>query len=151
MKSKSVEDDDHKQSIRFEKKDMIELQKIASLRNISVSEVVREYVKKGLVITSYKEDTDFIREVVREELRDVLEPQINRIVKMLMKIGKVAAGTMYSNLNVIHQITDQDQQEFYDMVNRSLRLGVEYMKKKDMEIDTYLSKTDDIVKESEKL
>lgn len=50
---------------------------------------------------------------------------------MLMKIGKAAAGTMYSNQNLIQHITDHEQQEFYEMVNRSLRLGVDYMKKKD--------------------
>ena len=146
-----LKDDENKRSIRFEASTMSELKKLSALRNVYVSDLVREFVKKGLAINSYQEDTDLIREIVREELKDVLEPQINRMVKMLMKIGKAAAGTMYSNLNVIQHITDQDQQEFYEMVNRSLRLGVDYMKIKDMELDTYLSKIDDIVKESETL
>lgn len=146
-----LKDEENKRSIRFEASTMVELKKLSALRNVYVSDLVREFVKKGLAINSYQEDTDLIREIVREELKDVLEPQINRMVKMLMKIGKAAAGTMYSNLNVIQHITDQDQQEFYEMVNRSLRLGVDYMKKKDVEIDTYLNQTHDIVKESEKL
>ena len=143
--------DEHKRSIRFEAETMKEVQKLASLRNISVSDVVREYVKKGLAIDSYKEDIDFIREIVREELKDVLEPQVNRIVKMLMKIGKAAAGSMYSNLNVIQHITDREQQEFYEMASRSLRLGVEYMKKKDTEVDSYLNQVDEVVTDSKVL
>lgn len=148
LKNTKKVDDDHKQSIRFEVKDMTELQKIAALRVTSVSEVVRDYVKKGLSIDSYKEDTDFIREIVREELKDVLEPQINRIVKMLMKIGKVSAGTMYSNLSLIQLINDQDEQEYYEMVSRSLRLGVDYMKKKDIDVDTYLNNIEAVSKDS---
>ena len=151
MKSNKESGDELKRSIRFETATMNEIKKVAALRNISVSDVVREYVKKGLTIDSYKEDTNLIREIVREELKDVLEPQVNRIVKMLMKIGKVSAGTMYSNLNVIQHITDQEQQEFYEMVNRSLRLGVDYMKKKDADIDNYLSNVDEVIRDRIKL
>lgn len=146
-----LKDEENKRSIRFEASTMKELKKLAALRNIYVSDIVREFVKKGLAINSYKEDTELIREIVREELKNVLEPQINRIVKMLMKIGKVSAGTMYSNLSVIQHIVDQDQQEFYEMVNRSLRLGVDYMKKKDIEIDGYLGQSDEVVSDSDKL
>ena len=151
MKIKTKNSEELKRSIRFEADTIKEIQKIAALKNVSVSDIVRDYVKKGLTIDSYKKDTDLISEIVREELKDVLEHQINRIVKMLMKIGKAAAGTMYSNLNVIRHITDQEQQEFSEMVNRSLRLGVDYMKKKDIEIDGYLGQIDEVVSDSDKL
>lgn len=103
-----LKDDENKRSIRFEASTMAELKKLSALRNVYVSDLVREFVKKGLAINSYQEDTDLIREIVREELKNVLEPQINRIVKMLMKIGKVSAGTMYSNLSVIQHIVASD-------------------------------------------
>lgn len=151
MKPKKAGDEENKRSIRFEAGTMTELKKLAALRNVYVSDIVREFVKKGLTINSYKEDTDLIREIVREELKDILEPQINRIVKMLMKVGKAAAGAMYSNLNLIQHISDQEQQEFYDMVTRSLRLGVDYMKKKDIEIDGYLGKPDEVISASDRL
>lgn len=146
-----LKNEENKRSIRFETSTMEELKKLAALRNIYVSDIVREFVKKGLAINSYKEDTELIREIVREELKNVLEPQINRIVKMLMKIGKAAAGTMYSNLNLIQHITDQDQQEFHELISRSLRLGVDYMKKKDIEIDTYLNQAEDVSIDSQKI
>ena len=37
------------------------------------------------------------------------------------------------------------------MINRSLRLGVEYMKKKDVEIDQYLSQADEVSKDSRRV
>jgi len=151
LKNKTIKSDELKRSIRFEADTIKEIQKLAALRNVSVSDIVREYVKKGLAIDSYKEDTDLIAEIVRQELKEILEPQINRIVKMLMKIGKVSAGTMYSNLNLIQQINDQDQQEYFEMISKSLRLGVEYMKKKDTEVDHYLSQGSDVFNDSIKL
>ena len=154
MGANRTSEDKNKRSIRFEAGTMKELKKLAGRTNVTVSDIVREYVKKGLTIDSYKEDTDLIREIVREELKDVLEPQVNRIVKMLMKIGKVSAGTMYSTLNLIQTLSDQeqqDQQEYFEMVARCLRLGVDYMKKKDVDVDQYLSIVEEINKDCQKI
>ncbi len=127
------------------------MKKLAAVRGVFVSDIVREFVEKGLAVDGYKSDIDFITEIIHKELKEVLEPQINRIVKMLMKIGKVSAGTMYSNLSLIQLISDEDQEAFYEMINRSLRLGVEYMKKKDVEVDQYLSQADEVGKDSRRV
>ena len=151
MKKNISNSDEHKRSVKFKAKSIEEMQKIAAFRNVTVSDIVREYVDKGLTVDSYKEDTDFITEIIRQELKDILEPQINRIVKMLMKIGKVSAGTMYSNLNLIQLINDEDQQAYLEMITRSLKLGVDYMKKKDIEIDGYLGDSSEVLEDSEKV
>jgi hypothetical protein len=127
------------------------MEKLAATRQTLLSAIVREFVDKGLAVDGYKTDTDFITEIIHKELKEVLEPQVNRIVKMLMKIGKVSAGTMYTNLSLIQFFNDEDQQAFYEMLNRSLRLGVDYMKKKDFEVDTYLGNVEDIVNDSKKI
>ncbi len=148
MVKKKTNPEELKRSIRFKAKSIEDMKKLAAVRGISVSDIVREFVEKGLAVDGYKSDIDFITEIIHKELKEVLEPQINRIVKMLMKIGKVSAGTMYSNLSLIQMISDEDQEAFYEMINRSLRLGVEYMKKKDVEIDQYLGHADEVGKDS---
>lgn len=151
MAKRKTNPEELKRSIRFKAKSIEDMKKLAAIRGISVSDIVREFVEKGLAVDGYKSDIDFITEIIHKELKEVLEPQINRIVKMLMKIGKVSAGTMYSNLSLIQLISNEDQEDFYEMVNRSLRLGVEYMKKKDVEIDQYLSQTDEVGKDSRRV
>jgi len=143
--------DEHKRSVRFKAESIEEMQKIAVLRKVTVSDIVREYVEKGLKVDGYKEDTDFITGIIHQELKEILEPQINRIVKMLMKIGKVSAGTMYSNLSLIQLINDEDQQAYFEMISRSLKLGVEYMKKKDVEIDVYLGNAGGVIEDSDRV
>lgn len=151
MARKKINPEEHKRSVRFKAKSIEDMEKLAAARGISVSDIVREFVEKGLAVDGYKSDIDFITEIIHKELKEVLEPQINRIVKMLMKIGKVSAGTMYSNLSLIQLISDEDQEAFYEMINRSLRLGVEYMKKKDVEVDQYLSQADEVGKDSRRV
>ena len=151
MAKRKTNAEELKRSIRFKAKSIEDMKKLAAVRSISVSDIVREFVEKGLAVDGYKSDIDFITEIIHKELKEVLEPQINRIVKMLMKIGKVSAGTMYSNLSLIQLISDEDQEAFYEMINRSLRLGVEYMKKKDVEIDQYLSQADEVGRDSRRV
>lgn len=151
MAKRKTNPEELKRSIRFKAKSIEDMKKLAAVRGISVSDIVREFVEKGLAVDGYKSDIDFITQIIHKELKEVLEPQINRIVKMLMKIGKVSAGTMYSNLSLIQLISDEDQEAFYEMINRSLRLGVDYMKKKDVEVDQYLSQADEVGKDSRRV
>ena len=143
--------DEHKRSIRFKAKSIEEMEKLAAIRGLTVSDIVREFVEKGLIVDGYKNDLDFITEIIHRELKEVMEPQINRIVKLLMKIGKASAGTMYSNLKLVQVVTDEDEQSYFEMVNKSLRLGVEYMKKKDTEVDQYLGQAGEVNKDSQRL
>ena len=143
--------DEHKRSIRFKAKSIEEMEKLAAIRGLTVSDIVREFVEKGLAVDGYKNDIDFITEIIHRELKEVLEPQINRIVKLLMKIGKASAGTMYSNIKLVQLVTDEDEQAYFEMVNKSLRLGVEYMKKKDTEVDQYLGQAGEVNKDSQRL
>ena len=151
MKKIKSNPDEHKRSIRFKAKSIEEMEKLAAIRGLTVSDIVREFVEKGLAVDGYKNDIDFITEIIHRELKEVLEPQINRIVKLLMKIGKASAGTMYSNLKIIQLITDEDEQAYFEMVNKSFRLGVEYMKKKDVEVDRYLGNTEELRTDSDRL
>ena len=151
MKKEKSNPDERKRSVRFKAKSIEEMEKLAAIRGVYVSDIVREYVEKGLAVDGYKNDIDFITEIIHRELKEVLEPQVNRIVKLLMKIGKASAGTMYSNLKLIQLITDDDEQAYFEMVNKSLRLGVEYMKKKDVEVDQYLGQVGEVSKDSQRL
>ena len=64
MEANRTSEDKNKRSNLFEASTMKELKKLAGRTNVTVSDIVRE------------------------ELKDVLEPQVNRIAKMFMKIGK---------------------------------------------------------------
>ena len=46
-----------------------ELQKLAVKQHISLAELLRQFIDKGLAVEGHKEGIDFIRKHIREELK----------------------------------------------------------------------------------
>lgn len=69
MKSKD-ESDSQKRSVIFKKETLQVVEKLAAKKKVYASKIIMEYVEKGVTIDGYK---DLIREIVRDELKDVLE------------------------------------------------------------------------------
>ena len=70
----------------------------ASIEGVPMAELIRRFIEKGLDVDGYKKETDFIRNILRQELEKIIEPFGNRIIKMLMKIGfllKRCTSAMY--------------------------------------------------------
>ena len=53
--------------------------KVAADRNWTKSEALRHLVEKGLVADGYKLDEDALLESVRHAVKDVVQPQIERL------------------------------------------------------------------------
>ena len=79
-----------------------ELDTIAAKRHISVSELIRDYIDKGMNVDKTASDIDFIRKQIREELAIMLKPQINRLAKLLMRIGMMTISFCYFNSKIVH-------------------------------------------------
>ena len=82
-----------KRSINFSPETLKALDTLAAKNSTTTSELVRQYVEKGLSIEGYSQDIDFIARIVRQELmavyhlediKAVVEQQTNRIAKMHM-------------------------------------------------------------------
>ena len=78
-----------------------ELDVIAAKRHITVSELIRDYIDKGMNVDKTASDIDFIRKQIREELDIMLKPQINRLAKLLMRIGMMTVSFCYFTSKII--------------------------------------------------
>lgn len=156
MPEKSV-----KRSINFPAKMLKTLDKLAVKEHTTTSELVRRFVEKGLAVDGHKEDVDFIAGIIRQELlsiyhiediKAVMEQQTNRIAKMHMKSGKIDAAAFFLLIKVLMNLSDSGTQELFDqMLNEAITLGVEYMQKKDFQINSFLQDTDHLRYLAEKL
>jgi hypothetical protein len=79
-----------------------ELDVVAAKRHIGVSELIRDYIDKGMNIDKTASDIDFIRRQIREELDIALKPQVNRLAKLLMRIGMMTVAFCYFNSKIVH-------------------------------------------------
>jgi hypothetical protein len=112
----------------------------ASVEGIPAAELIRRYIEKGIDINGYKSETEFIRNIIRQELESIVEPFGNRIIKMMMKIGKVNAGGFFVMLrSLFGKVTGENKAMFNDFMNRYMGMGVEYMSMKDVDVNRFLT------------
>lgn len=143
-----------KKSIDFPKETFEKLEMLAIKRNQNISEVIRQLVNKGLNLESSREDIDFIADIIRtelnsiyrlEDIKEILDKQTNRLAKILMKIGKINTGQLFLLINMFLKIIDEsDEDKFDEILEKSMRNGVNYMQKKDFVINDFLQDTDNL-------
>ena len=112
----------------------------AVLEGCSATELIRRYIKKGLDIDGYKSETEFIRNILRQELESIIEPLGNRIIKMQMKVGKVSAGGFFIMLrNLFGTVAEENRAAFNGFIQRYMGMGVDYMQMKDKDVNKFLT------------
>lgn len=143
-------------------KDMCrQIDKIADREHISRNEQIRRYIEKGLAVEGYSQDIDLIAGIVRQELqaiyhiediKAVVEQQTNRIAKMHMKSGKIGAAAFFLLIKVLMNVAHEGTEEQFDqMLNEAVSLGVDYMQKKDFQINSFLQDSGNLRRIADKL
>ena len=150
-----------KRSINFSPETLKALDTLAAKNSTTTSELVRQYVEKGLSVEGYSQDIDFIARIIRQELmavyhlediKAVVEQQTNRIAKMHMKSGKIDAAAFFLLVKVLMNVAHEGSEDQFDqMLNEAVTLGVDYMQKKDFQINSFLQDTDNLRRLAEKL
>jgi hypothetical protein len=121
-----------------------ELETIAAKRHISVSELIRDYIDKGMNIDKTASDIDFIRKQIREELDIMLKPQINRLAKLLMRIGMMTISFCYFNSKLVHYFTPLDERVSYEeLMSECKHNAAAYLNMRDATLDAAFREFDD--------
>ena len=150
-----------KRSINFSTETLETLDKLAAKRQTTASELVRGYVEKGLSLDGNREDIDFIASIIRQELmavyhvedmKGICDHNTNRLAKMLMKIGKINGAIFFLLIKVLINLTNEgSEDDFEQMLSEAVKLGVDYMQKKDFQINSFLQDTGHLRGLAEKL
>lgn len=124
----------------------------AQQENSDVSKCCRRLLKKGVSVEAYKDDIDFLTKIIRNELEAIIEPYGNRQIKMLMKVGKATGGTMFTVIKLLLTLLNPNElYTFKELLESAMKLGVEYMKMKDFEVDQYLISSEKMLRAAKKL
>ena len=116
---------------------------------------------KGLSVEGYRQEVDFIAQIVRQEVQSVLcvadiekvvQKNADRIAKMNMKIGKLDAAAFFLLIKVLMSLSSEGSEiAFEKMLDDAVGLGVDYMQKKDFQINSFLADTTHLRELSENL
>jgi len=70
---------------------------MAAKQGIPTSTLIRKFIDQGMSIEKTKDDIDFIRKQIREELETILAPAISRIMKTLITLNGYTGTTAHYN------------------------------------------------------
>lgn len=118
----------------------------AKKKNTTPSDLVRQYIEKGLSVDGYKDSMSMISELTEQSLKNVLLPQIERMVKLMMKLGKINGAGYYMQLaNLVNAKDRQGVETMLELVQNCNKLAINYMSQQDSNVDTFLLKNKEIV------
>lgn len=150
-----------KRSINFTTETLETLDKLAAKNHTTTSELVRGYVEKGLSIEGSREDIDFIARIIRQEItavyhvdeiKAIADHDTDRLAKILMKIGKINGAIFFLLIKVLMNLANEGSEDDFDqMLSEAVKLGVDYMQKKDFQINSFLQDTANLRELAEKL
>ncbi|GHV18076.1 hypothetical protein FACS18949_18130 [Clostridia bacterium] len=135
-----------KRSTTYPKETLDKLEQLAASKHITVSELVRTFVDKGMEVDGYRQDAEFLTKLIHDELESQLAPAVNRIVKMQMKTGKISSGLFFAVVRLLLDNMDGAQdysiEEFF---KKYMQMGVDYMQTKDTDVNALLTGGDKLL------
>ena len=122
----------------------VSLEELSAKRQITPSELIREYINKGLSVDATLADMDNIRSHIRAELESYLKPQVERIIKCVIKGGIASSAGYYLNAKAISRLVPSHlQSEYESALMESKKLGVAHMQVRDRKVDEFMRESED--------
>jgi predicted CopG family antitoxin len=104
---------------------------IAYKKGESISEVMRKLIEDGLTLEVGNENKDIISSIVREELKAVLKPNIERLAKISSKSGHMSATAAFLNVQTLMDLVPKEnRREVRTMYEKARKMAIDYMKTK---------------------
>ena len=133
-----------KRSVDLSPKTYEALRKIAAAQNRPVSELIRKYIIDGMNADRASADIDFIRKQIREELDIMLKPQINRLAKLLMRIGMMTISFCYFTSKIVHLFVPfTDRVGYEELMAECKHNAAAYLNMRDASLDAAFREFDE--------
>ena len=115
------------------------LAQLAAQRHITKSEVLRELVDKGLTATGAKVEDSELYEMIRQAVRETMQPQIERLAAISAKAAHISGAAFFMAVYAAsHGRSPAEQREIEEAAGTARMLGIQYLKLKDRDIDAFL-------------
>lgn len=128
------------------------LKKYAASKHLSMADVVRAFIQKGMSIESYTAEIDFITSIIRQEISIAINGLSNRLAGLASKDLIMSAAAYYSTIAIISDLIDTNRYTTFREIERKARqLAVEYTKMKLTDAEKLFLSVDDFDQNIERL
>lgn len=87
-----------------------------------------------------------------DEIKAIVDHDADRLAKMLMKVGKINGAMFFLLIKVLMNLANEGSEDDFDqMLSEAVKLGVDYMQKKDFQINSFLEDTGNLRNTADKL
>ena len=118
-------------TVKLPKKQYEALKKYAASKHLSMADIVRTFVQKGMSVEAYTEEIDFITGIIRQEISIAINGLSNRLAGLASKDLIMSAAAYYSTIAIIADLIDTNRYTTFREIERKARqLAVEYTKMK---------------------
>lgn len=118
-------------TVKLPKKQYEALKKYAASKHLSMADIVRAFVQKGMSIEAYTQEIDFITGIIRQEISIAINGLSNRLAGLASKDLIMSAAAYYSTIAIIADLIDTNRYTTFREIERKARqLAVEYTKMK---------------------
>lgn len=118
-------------NVAFEVSDYEQIRNLAHKEGRTMSEIVREAAIDNLTVRINAENIDMITHIIREQLRDILKPDIERLAALSAKTCVQSSTAAYLTAETISKFVPlQEQEEFRECYEKARKKGVEYTRRK---------------------
>ena len=96
------------------------IEKTATHRHKSVSDTIRFLLEREMNITEHKEQTDEIRQIIRDEVNSAVKAQTNRMAAMLTRITALSASGYYAAIAAV-ALLDEELYSSFETIEKEAR------------------------------
>lgn len=123
-------------NVTFDDEAFRQIKLIAHKEGKSMSEVVREWTYDRLDGELGKNNVDFICRLIREQLKDVLQPHIDRLAAISAKGGVQSATAAYLTAETIARFVPTElQEDVQEVYIQARKKAVKYMQQKSSSLE----------------
>ena len=120
-KPKSMTPKTQKRSVVFSTETLEQIEKLAIKKNVFASDIIREFVGKGLAVNGYEENIDTITAIIHQEIEVSIKSLANRLAGMINRMTIISAAGYYANIAVVSDLIDKDRYSSFEKIERLAR------------------------------
>ena len=125
-----------KRSVSFTPEMLNQLDSMAAKQGVPTSTLIRKFIDQGMSVEKTKDDIDFIRKQIREELEIAFENRMSRIIKLLIKIGVMVYPVAYYNTMLAKDMAEAQGLKHKDYMEAAKKEGAKALAIESEAVDT---------------
>jgi len=115
------------------------LGRLAAQQHITKSEVLRNLVDKGLTATGAKVEDGEFYQLIQQAVKEAVQPQVERLAAISAKATHISGAAFFMSIFAATQGRNPaEQRQIEEAAGTARELGIQYLKLKDRDIDTFL-------------